>query len=77
MGRENGNSYSIQPIGSEDERNGLVYSGERRMVNKSSNSRLSSGYYNSKNGSSLKLSVGRGISGRKGIFSHRKESKWV
>lgn len=75
MGRENGNSYSIQPIGPEDERNVLVYPGERRLVNKSSNSRLSSGYYNSKNGSSLKLSVGRGISGRKGIFSHRKESK--
>lgn len=38
-------------------------------------SRRSSGYYHSKNGSSFKLSVGRGIGGRKGIFSHRKESK--
>ncbi|KAL6933793.1 hypothetical protein ACO0R3_001571 [Hanseniaspora guilliermondii] len=45
------------------------------LIPKSNNSRLSSGYYHSKNGSSSKLSVGRGIGGRKGIFSHRKESK--
>lgn len=45
------------------------------VVHKSNSSRVSSGYYRSKNGSSSKLSVGRGIGGRKGIFSHRKESK--